>query len=110
MMFHEFGAKTLAPEPAEPEPVDAVPQVAELIDRYPYLSEIELARLINLYRDLSALDMALMISDEELAPKLNHFYKDHGRLLRTPFRQYAVLVGIAAVGTLVVLAATWGVI
>ena len=42
--------------------------------------------------------MALMISDEALAPKLDRFYKDNWRKLRTPFRQYAVLLAIAVVG------------
>jgi hypothetical protein len=42
--------------------------------------------------------MALMISDSELAPKLDRFRKDHRRQLRTPFRQYAVLVYIAIAG------------
>ena len=96
MTFQNFGAKARIREVAEPRIVAL--QAAELVDRYPNLSEIELARLINLYRELSSLDMALMISDSELAPKLNRFRKDHRRQLRTPFRQYAVLVYIAVAG------------
>jgi hypothetical protein len=105
MTDQDFGAK--AHEEAEPRP--AAQQAAELIARYPNLSEIELARAINLYRELSALDMALMISDAELVSKLDRFHEDHRRQLRTPFRQYAVLVCIGAVGMLVALwAATVG--
>jgi hypothetical protein len=106
-MFQDFGAKALAQQPISR--ANAARQAVELIGRYPNLSEIELARVINLYRELSALDMALMLSDEELAPKLDHFSRDHGRRLRTPFRQYAALVGIAAAGIIVaVWAATLG--
>jgi len=70
----------------------------ELIDRYPNLSEVELARLINLFSELSALDVALMISDKNLGPNLDRFRADHQSQLMTPFRQYAVLVAIAVSG------------
>ena len=76
----------------------ALQQFTELIDRYPNLSEIELARLINLYGQLSALDVALVISDEKFGPKLDRFFRDNRSKIRTPFRQYAVLVAIAVVG------------
>ena len=66
------------------------------------MSEIELARLINQYRDLSALDMALMLSEESLAPKLDRFSADYRSKIRTPFRQYAALVGYAVLGIAVV--------
>ena len=49
------------------------------------LSEIALARLINLYVELSALDMAL---DEKLAPRLDRFSADHRSRIRAPLRQY----------------------
>ena len=96
MTFQNFGAKARMREVAEPHIIAL--QAVGLVERYPNLSEIELARLINLYRELSSLDMALMISDSELAPKLDRFRKDHRRQLRTPFRQYAVLVYIAVAG------------
>ena len=67
-------------------------EAGDLIRRYPNLSEIELARLINLYREFSALDMALTMSDEELAPRLDRFSADHRSKIRTPFRQYAALI------------------
>jgi hypothetical protein len=101
-MFQEFSAKTLAFEPSQapaPRPPD---EVRELIGRYPNLSEIELARLINLYRELPALDIALMLSDESLAPRLDRFSADHRSKIRTPFRHYAALVAYAVVGVAVV--------
>ena len=106
-MCHDFSSRALsfeqAPSPAS-RPVD---EARELISRYPNLSEIELARLINLYRELSALDMALMLSDETLAPRLDRFSGDHRSRIRAPFRQYAALVGYAVVGLAV---AAWAVV
>lgn len=96
MMFQDFGPKALAHDRAEQRA--AAEQAAELIARYPDLSAAELARAIKSYRQLSALDMALMISDDALAPKLDRFYRDNWRKLRTPFSQYAVLLAIAVAG------------
>ena len=107
MRFQDFGASALANEQVEPRYV--AQQAATLIARYPDLTATELARAIKLYRELSSLDMALMMSDEDLAPKLDQFYKDNWRKLRIPFRQYAVLLGIAISGImLAVWAATAG--
>lgn len=93
---------------AAPPRRPAVEEAAELIDRYPNLSEVELARLINLYRDFSALDSALIISDRKLGPKLDRFYGDHRSKLRAPLRQYAALVlyGVLTIGAVVW---AWGV-
>jgi hypothetical protein len=97
-MFQSLGARAPAVQPPE----SAAPRVADearkLIGRYPNLSEIELARLINLYRELPALDMALMLSDEKLAPNLDRFSADHRSKIRTPFRQYAALVAYLGIG------------
>ena len=97
-MFQTFSAKALSFEPpqsAAPRPLD---EARGLISRYPALSEAELARLINLYREFSALDMALALSDEKLAPNLDQFTAHHRSRIRTPFRHYAALVGYAAIG------------
>lgn len=97
-MFQDFGAVASARGRAQAPGSPSLEQAAELISRYPNLSEIELARLINLYRELSALDVALMISDEQLAPRLDRFVGEHRSEVKTPFRQYAVLVAIAVAG------------
>jgi hypothetical protein len=94
-MFQNFGAKALAHAPPQPSSTRPLEQASELIARYPNLSEIELARLINLYRQMSALDVALMISDEKLGPRLDRFSSDHRSKIRTPLRQYAALAGYA---------------
>lgn len=103
-MFKSFSARALPFERPQPTIPRSSDEARELVRRYPNLSEIELARLINLYRGLSALDMALMLSDERLAPKLDRFSSDHRSKIRTPFRQYAALVGYAV---LAVVAVAW---
>jgi hypothetical protein len=67
-------------------------QVRLLLERYPNLSETELARLINLYRSFSALDTALLFSDEGLGPRLDRFTAENRSKVRPPFRQYAGLL------------------
>ena len=101
-MFQDFNAKALSIGQQQSPVSPALGEARELIRRYPNLSEIELARLINLYRGLPALDMALMLSDEESAPNLDRFSADHRSRIRTPFRQYAALVAYAVVGAAVV--------
>ena len=78
-MFQDFAARQFAFSQVEPPRRPAVEEAAELIDRYPNLSEIELARLINLYRDFSALDSALIISDRRLGSRLDRFCADTDR-------------------------------
>jgi hypothetical protein len=97
-MFQSFSARALPFEQSQSTAPRPAEEARELVGRYPNLGETELARLINLYRELSALDMALMLSDERLAPSLDRFSTDHRSKIRTPFRQYAALVGYAVVG------------
>ena len=97
-MFQCVGAKAPPFNQSQSPAVTPLELASELINRYPSVSENELARLINLYRELSAVDMALMLSDEKLAPNLDRFSADHRPKIRTPFRQYAALTLYAALG------------
>jgi hypothetical protein len=72
-------------------------EVRKLLARYPNLDEVELARLINLYRGLSRVDMALMLSDEKLASNLDQFSSNHRSEFRPPFRDYAGLMIYAGI-------------
>ena len=102
-MFQDFAARPYAFSQVEPPRRPAVEEAAELIARYPNLSEIELARLINLYRDFSALDSALIISDRSLGRRLDRFCADHRSKVRAPFRHYAALVlyGVLTISTVI---------
>lgn len=63
-----------------------------LVRRYPDLSAAETDRLVEIYPKLPVLQLALMASDEELAPRLDAFRRDHARRLRTPARDLAALL------------------
>ena len=105
-MFQNFNPTALPSEASQWRDRRPVEEARALIARYPDLSEVELARLINLYREMSALDMALMLSDRHVAPNLDRFSADHRSKVRPPFRQYAALLIYAAVGLVV---AAWAV-
>ena len=77
-------------------------EASELVARYPDLSERERARLIELYRNLSALDLALMLSNEEIVSKIERFAAENRRSIRRPFRQYAALVVYALLAAITV--------
>jgi hypothetical protein len=81
-MFHDSAISAGTPQE----------QARALLARYPNLSETELTALIELYRRFSALDTALLLSDQELAPRLDRFTSENRSRVRVPFRQYAGLV------------------
>ena len=70
----------------------AAEQATALIERYPDLTPEEVDALVAIYLRLPPLHLALMASDEDLAPRLEAFQKAHGRRIRPPLRQYAVLL------------------
>ena len=96
-MFQNFAARALPqdhPNPPAPRPFE---EAGTLIARYPHLDERELGRLIHLYRDFAAVDTAMIVSNDDLAPKLRRFAADHRSKIRKPFGQYAALVGYVVV-------------
>ncbi|MGE5562105.1 MAG: hypothetical protein ACM3ZV_02220 [Bacillota bacterium] len=99
-MFQDFPSRALALDHQRPAARRPSDEARELLARYPNLSETELARLINLYRQLPALDMALMLSDEALAPKMDRFAAEHRCKVRPPFRHYAGLIGYAVLAVI----------
>jgi len=98
MMVQTIDTKPPPGSKTERSTESAVARASELLGRYPNLSETELALLINLYREFSALDMALMISDDTLGPKFDQFSSENRSRIHTPFRQYAALVGTGVLG------------
>jgi len=63
-----------------------------LVRRYPEISAFEADRLVAIYPKLPVLQVAMMSSDEELAPRLEAFRKDHADRLRVPARHVASLL------------------
>ena len=64
-------------------------EATALVKRYPELSPEDVERLIAVLPRLPMLHLALMASDDELAPRLEAFQKQYRHRIRTPFRQYA---------------------
>lgn len=63
-MFQDFAARELV-APRHARAIAAADEAADLICRYPNLSEVELARLINLFDGLSAVDVAMIRASSE---------------------------------------------
>jgi hypothetical protein len=97
-MFQDFNSKALARAGPPVGPQTPAEQASALIGRFPHLSEVELARLINLYRELPMLEVALMLSNKRLAPRMDEFMERHRAAIRAPFRQYAFLLAYIALG------------
>lgn len=89
-MFQDFPAKALPQEQPNPPAARPFEEAGALIARYPRLNEAELARLIDLYRNFAALDTAMVVSNQDLLPKLRRFTAEHRWKIRKPFGQYAL--------------------
>jgi len=78
-------------------------EVAELLRRYPRLHAGESERLLEAFKALTILDLALMTSDETLRARLDAFREDHKRQLRPPLLHFVwflalpILLLVAAV-------------
>ena len=60
------------------EPSSIAARAELLLSRYPNLSEVELAELINLMHRLPVLDLGLMTANDRLSDQLDAFHRDHG--------------------------------
>jgi hypothetical protein len=73
-------------------------QAADLIRVYPDGTPAQQQALIDLYPRLSPLDLAHLLSDPELAPKLEKFGRAHRSTVRTPMKEYWLFLVIAIFG------------
>ena len=67
-------------------------EVGGYLRRYPELAENERRALIDDYRQLSNVDIAIMLSNPDIASNLQRFRAENKRETKEPFRNYAVLV------------------
>lgn len=74
-----------------------------LVRRYPAISAADADRLVAIYPKLPMLQIAMMSSDEELAPRLEAFRRDHASRLRVPPRHVAGLLSPLLLMTIVVI-------
>lgn len=77
-------------------------EVGGYLRRYPDLAENERHALIHGYRQLSNVDIAIMLSNPDIAPNLQRFRAENKRETKEPFRNYAVLVILAVLSVLLV--------
>lgn len=70
----------------------AAERAAEILRRYPAVAEDEVDWLVERLPRMAMVHLALMASDEALAPRLEAFQQDHRGRIRTPFRHYAALL------------------
>jgi hypothetical protein len=89
-------------------PSTVAQRTEQLLDRYPNLSEQELAELINLFARLPILDFGLMTADERLSDKLDAFHRAHGGKIRSSLASLAALVAVPLVVVATVLWWTLG--
>jgi hypothetical protein len=93
---------------APPRPSEVARRTEQLLDRYPNLSEQELAELINLFGRLPILEYGLLTADDRLSPKVEAFHRDHGRQVRTSLASVAAVVAVPLVIAVTVLWWTFG--
>ena len=81
-------------------------EAADLLSRYPHVSEAETELILTFLRTGRRLDVGMLTADERLRPRLGHFMNDHGKRLRIGFGEGAVVVS-AIVGFLVLCWLVW---
>lgn len=96
-MTKQLSGKTAASEAAEAQRAH-VSKMTEYLKRYQDLAEDERADLISGYRQLSNLEIAFMLSDPDVAAKLQQFRAVNRRETREPFGSYALLLAMLTIG------------
>ena len=72
-------------------------QAADLIVRYPHVSEREARLILGFLRNGRHLDVGIVTADEALKPQLDTFMADHSKHFRISLGEgSAVVAGIAA--------------
>ena len=70
--------------------------IADLIQRYPNVSEEETAQIVTYLRKGRHLDVGMLTADERLKPQLDGFMADHGKHLRVGAGEATVLIAAIA--------------
>ena len=78
-------------------------QAANLLYRYPHVSEAEENAILTFLRKGRHLDVGILTADEQLKPQLDSFMRDHAKYFRVGIVEGSALV--AAIGGL--LAICW---
>lgn len=71
-------------------------QVAELLYRYPHVSDVEAKWIITYLRKGRHLDVGMLTADERLKPQLDSFMADHAKHFRVGLGEGAAVVAAIA--------------
>lgn len=80
----------------ERAPLPSRERVAELLGRYPQVSNKDRREIVAFMRKGRHLDIGLLTSNAQLRPKLDRFMRDHKRDFRIGFVDIARLVAVLA--------------
>jgi hypothetical protein len=67
-------------------------QAADLLQRYPEVSDAETHQVLTFLRTGRHLDVGMLTADRKLKPKLDRFMDDHAHHLRVSFVETAALI------------------
>ena len=93
-MPYPLSRPSFAPAVAAAPRFQAHGRAAELVSRYPDLSGQQLGELAAIFPRLSALDVALMMADKKLAPRLDAFCSANRDLVSPSLSDYAAIAAI----------------
>ena len=71
-------------------------QAADLLFRYPRVSEAEARLILGFLRNGRHLDVGMVTGDERLRPQLDSFMDDHGKHLRVGFGEATAVIAAIA--------------
>jgi hypothetical protein len=86
------------------QPAQLMSEAEGLIARYPSLHQFEVDRLVDIYPRLSNVDVALMISDDDLGPRIESFVRGERHRLRMPLQH---LLGLLSPFLLFLMVMAW---
>jgi hypothetical protein len=81
-------------------------QVADLLNRYPHVSNVEAEAIVAFLRRGRHLDIGILTADEKLKPRLDAFMEQHARHFRVSIGEAAAVIAAIA-GLLVACWLVW---
>ena len=71
-------------------------QAADLLSRYPHVSDSEVKLILGFLRNGRHLDVGILTADEKLKPHLDSFMADHARHFRVGLLEGSAVVAVIA--------------
>jgi hypothetical protein len=70
--------------------------IAELVRRYPHVSDAEARQIVTFLRTGRHLDVGMLAGDDTLKPQLDRFMTDHAKDLRVGFWEGSAVIATIA--------------